>query len=126
MIRYSTNFMGPIAIQWFRDRGLTREVSHTFIHGPKAGETSVIDEIIEQYAGGRIDVYNLNPEEYHDGRTEYEVAPMHAEDWARFSHWLDHHVTQELWTLDELIQGYHTHNTEIRWASEHAPVLEKP
>ena len=61
-IRYSTNWMGPVNTQWYKDRGLTRRVTRVLtedsqLTGRKAGDSFEYDEITESYSAGRIDIY---------------------------------------------------------------------
>jgi hypothetical protein len=65
-VTYSTNWMGPISLSWYRKRGLLEEGSV---------------EPTTYYCAGRIDIRGLDPEEYWNGWDEYGVAPMHGEDW---------------------------------------------
>ena len=52
MIGYSTNWMGVINLQWYRDRGLTQRVSRTLtedskLTGRRAGDVFEYDENLE-------------------------------------------------------------------------------
>lgn len=117
-IRYSTNWCGPVSMDWYRERGLTRKVAHTFKHGPKAGETHMIDEIVTHYSAGRIDIRDSSKEGY-DGWNEYGLAPMHGEDWNALSDWLDTLETDDLWTYEQLIEYFqYQYGQEIRWAKD--------
>lgn len=125
MITYSLNWMGPISIDWYRKRGLTRKETVTItrkdiakLTGRKVGDVVEYDEPTVSYSGGRIDVYGVDPVEYYSGRLEYSLSPMHSEDWGALSHWLDHHKTSELWTYDELIDTFEKKclKRKIRWA----------
>lgn len=127
MITYSTNYMGPVNIDWFNKRGLTRKVSYVYEEGRSVypigispGDVVEYTEVTTNYAGGRIDIRGLDPEEYWGGCHEYGLPIMHAEDWGALSHWLDHHKTTELWTYDELIDTFEKKclKRKIRWADE--------
>ena len=92
MISYSTNWMGPINQKWIEEYG-------------------------DCWAAGRIDIYGVPGEDY---PLEYGLSPMHKEDWGMLSHWLDHHITLELWTLEELLETFEKKflKRKIRWAPE--------
>jgi len=126
MITYSTNFMGPISIEWYRKRGLTHKVSKVLEYGrrfyPKGlgpGDVWEYDEITTHYCCGRIDIRGLDEEENYGGWGEYGVAPMRTEDWNALSDWLDELETYELTTYEELIDQFeHYNGKSIRWADE--------
>jgi hypothetical protein len=101
VISYSTNWMGPINMQWFEERGLLKEGSV---------------EPTTYYSAGRIDIYGVPGEHY---PLEYSLAPMLGEDWNDFSDWLQGFETQELWEFEKLIACYEgASNTKIRWAED--------
>ena len=115
-ISYSTNWMGVVNMQWYRDRGLTRKVtkvleSDSKISDKKAGDIVEFEEITEHYSCGRIDVRGTG-DPYGD---EIGVPPMRSEDWRMFSEWLDPFETSIMWTLDELVSEYEKTNPPIRW-----------
>lgn len=122
-VTYSTNFMGPVSMKWFRDRGLTHEVSEVLEEGqafyPKglgAGDTWTYDEITTHYSCGRIDIRGLDPEKFYNGWDEYSLSPMHGEDWNAFGEWLDALVTDEQISYVELIERFETETGhKIRW-----------
>ena len=116
-IRYSTNWMGPVNTQWYKDRGLTRRATRTLtedsqLTGRKAGDTFEYDEITESYSAGRIDIYGTG-EPY---KPEIGLDPMHSDDWNRFSNWLDTFETDDVWELKDLVEMYERVNPKIRWA----------
>jgi hypothetical protein len=125
MITYSTNFMGPISTQWFVERGLTKKVKR--IHrsniiavskGARVGDEYEIDELTENYAGGRIDIRDDSKEGY-DGWNEYAVKIMHGEDWNALSEYLDGLETETLLDYDELINQFESqYGNSIRWAPD--------
>ena len=122
MVTYSTNWMGPINMDWYRKRGLTRRVSEVLAEGktfyPKGlgpGDTWEYDEITVNYCAGRIDIRDSSKEGY-DGWDEYGLSPMHVEDWNDFSGWLDDFETHDLWEFDDIIAQYEQErDTKIRW-----------
>jgi len=108
-ISYSTNWMGPISMDWYRERGLTKMVEHN---------TDTIEEITTYYAAGRIDIRDDSKEGY-DGWDEYGVAPMHGEDWNALSDYLDDLTTEELLPYNTLVAQFEAHyGKKIRWADE--------
>ena len=126
MISYSTNFMGPININWYHKRGLTYEVSYVYEEGRsvypigvRPGDVVKYTEITTKYAGGRIDIRGLDPEEYYNGCSEYGLDIMHGEDWNALSRWLDDFKSEEQVPYDELIALFEKdYGKKIRWADE--------
>lgn len=126
MITYSTNWMGPVNMKWYSDRGLTHKVSvvleedrRFYPKGLGPGDVWEYDEITTHYAAGRIDIRGLDPEKYWNGWDEYGLAPMHGEDWNTLSDWLDDLTTTELWEYDMLISIFEAevlNGRKIRWA----------
>ena len=123
-ISYSTNMMGPITIDWYRDRGLVKQTKETLTEKSilvqlgikQAGDVPEYNEIVTHYAGGRIDIYGVPGEHY---PLEYAISPMHGEDWNDFSGWLDDFETEDLWELDDLIGQYEQESgRKIRWATD--------
>lgn len=124
-ITYSTNFMGPISMDWYRERGLTHKVSVVLeedkIFYPKGlgpGGVWEYDEITTHYACGRIDIRGLDPEEFYNGWSEYSLPVMHGEDWNMLTDWLDDLTTTELWDYDMLISIFEAevlNGRSIRW-----------
>jgi hypothetical protein len=127
VITYSTNFMGPVNMKWYRDRGLTRKVSEVLEEGrigyPKGlgpGDVWEYEELTTHYCAGRIDVRDDSKQGY-DGWDEYGLAPMHEEDWNAFGAWLDDLTTTELWEYDMLVSIFETevlNGRKIRWWTE--------
>ena len=117
MIGYSTNWMGVVNLQWYRDRGLTQRVSRTLtedsaLTGRRAGDVFEYDEITQEYSCGRIDCRGTGLGPY---GAELGVSPMKAQDWSRFSSWLKNVETEWLWTLEELVMFYEVENPKIEW-----------
>ena len=118
-IRYSTNWMGPVSMQWYKDRGLVRTETHiqeedSKFTNRKAGDTYEIELITTSYSCGRIDIRGTD-----DPRgDELGVPPMQSEDWARFGDWLETFETDDVWTLDQLVWMYERANPKIRWAKD--------
>ena len=120
-VRYSTNWMGPVNIQWYKDRGFTKRETRTLtedskLTGRKAGESFEYDKIIIEYAAGRID---CNGEGLGPFGDEIGLAPMLAEDWGRFSRWLDTFETDDVWNLKDIVELYERENPKITWAEEY-------
>lgn len=105
-IRYSTNYMGPVHTKWFTDRGI------------KSGD--------ESWAGGRIDIYGLDRNDYYDGRGELGLPIMDGESWFKLTDWLAEYKTQEVKTLEELLSDFYADtNHTIQWASEVFKEIQK-
>lgn len=118
-VHYSTNWMGPVSLSWYRERGLLQKVERILEKDSiwtdcKKGDKLVYEEIIEHWAGGRIDVRGTgNP--YGE---ELSLPIMHGEDFNRFSDWLDTFETDFIWNLDQIVELYERANPKIRWAHE--------
>ena len=123
-VSYSTNYMGPISMDWFRERGLTHFITETVesemiskLKDLPIGATYEIETVHTHYAAGRIDIRDSSKEGY-DGWDEYAVAPMHGEDWNLLSDWLWNLTTTEVWDYEMLIsifEGEVLNGREIRW-----------
>lgn len=119
MISYSTNWMGPVSMDWYRSQGLTRIVERTITNKIiaetlkiKVGDTVPREEATVDYAGGRIDVYGtdepFNP--------EISLPIMEAKSWNSFSKWLDTYHTETVKTLNEILTDYYAEgNDPIVW-----------
>ena len=123
MISYSTNWMGPISMEWFRERGLTEMVTHvqeqdSKITDRKKGDVYEREEIVIHYSAGRMDIRDDSKSGY-AGWHEYSLAPMRTEDWNLFSDWLIDFETETLWTLDQILEEYRQDTGHvIRWWKE--------
>ena len=123
MITYSTNWMGPISLDWFRKRGLTKTVREVLEEDQtfgelKKGEIFEYEEITTYYSAGRIDIRDSSKYGY-DGWHEYGVAPMHGEDWNALGDYLWDLTTESLLPYNTLIEQFETHyGKKIRWADE--------
>jgi hypothetical protein len=123
MISYSTNWMGPINLNWFRDRGLTEKKTRVVTEdsillemGKKVGDVLEYDEITTHYAGGRIDIRGVPDEPW---GLEYGLPIMHGEDWNALSDYLGGLTTEELLPYNTLIEQFETHcGKKIRWADD--------
>lgn len=126
MITYSTNWMGPANMKWYRDRGLTRQVSEVLEEDQtfgdlKAGDTWTYEDITTHYCCGRIDIRGLDHTEYWNGWDEYSLAPMHCEDWNALGDFLDDLTTETKLNYNELIEMFENHyGNKIRWADEYS------
>lgn len=108
MITYSTNWMGPVSLDWYRKRGLLEEGSV---------------EPTTYYSAGRIDIRDDTKHGY-DGWDEYSLAPMHGEDWNDFSEWLESFQTNELWELEDIVKLYESASgRKIRWWEDKTELL---
>lgn len=103
-------------MNWYKDRGLVTTKITTLEHdsviiGRKAGDQYEVGEIIQQYSCGRIDVMGTG-DPYGE---EIGVPPMTSEDWYRFDLWLDTLETDDVWTLEQLVELYERSNPKITW-----------
>lgn len=91
--------MGPVSLQWYRDRG--------------------IDHKLQQYAGGRIDVYGVNENDYYAGKTAIGLPIMKAQSFNSLSAFLRGFTSSELLSYDALIALYYAAgNPQIEYAPE--------
>lgn len=91
--------MGPISLQWYRDRD--------------------IDPKLQQYAGGRIDVYGVSEDDYYAGRTAIGLPVMKAECFNSFSAFLRDFTSSSLLRYDDLVTLYYAEgNPEIEYAPD--------
>lgn len=124
MVTYSINWMGPISLDWFRKRGLTREVSVVLEEDQrfgdlKAGDTWEYDEITTYYSGGRIDIRGLDEEEYWCCQDEYGLPVMHGEDWNALGDFLDRLSGKKVVPYESLIMLFEAqYGRKIRWATD--------
>jgi hypothetical protein len=105
MISYSTNFMGPMSLQWYRDRGIPFVNKHT----PAT-----------MYAGGRIDVYGLSEYDYYEGKTAIGLPIMSVSSFNTFSTFLQGLKTHKLLSYDQLVELYYLAGNPI---IDYAPQL---
>jgi hypothetical protein len=118
---YSTNVMGPWDLNWYRDRNLLKNVWITVETEEVAnrrrmdiGEKYLIEEVTEQYAGGRIDIRGDTESPYGD---EYSIAPMLMEDWIAFGNFLWDLETDVQLSYEQLIERFELwYGKKIRWA----------
>lgn len=107
MIRYSTNWMGPISLDWYVKNGYTER---RMIQHPE-GHDIEVDHIVTRWAGGRIDVYGTD-EPYPE---EIGVPIMTEEDWGKFGSWLGEFKSESILTLEQLVNLYEKNNPKITW-----------
>jgi hypothetical protein len=126
VITYSTNWMGPVSMAWFRERGLTRKVTKVVeedsvlvrLGRQKAGDVLEYDEVTTHYGGGRIDIRGLDENEFYNGWGEYSLPIMHGEDFNALSEWLDEQADETLRSYEELICDFEReYGKLIRWAN---------
>jgi len=131
-VSYFLNWMGPVTMTWYEERGLTHTVERvveselirdTLRNSPKlkypdieVGDTYEITEIHTNYSAGRIDIRDSSKEGYEAWR-EYAVPPMRSEDWNRLSDWLWGFETKTVWSYEKLILAFECNVLErdIRW-----------
>jgi hypothetical protein len=118
--------MGPGAMTWYEERGLTKyvwkKVESEYVANMRTmdiGESYMIEEVTTNYSAGRIDIRDSSKEGY-DGWSEYAVPPMRSEDWAILSKWLWELETTEVWDYEMLISIFEGEvlDREIRWWKE--------
>lgn len=120
MITYSTNWMGPAGMWWYRENGFTKLTTKTLdndsaLTNRKRGDVVEYEEVTEYWYGGRIDVYGLDTEEYWCGTSELALPIMDAKSWSGFSTWLRSFESTRFYSLQELVTAYETTNPAIRW-----------
>lgn len=119
-VRYSTNWMGPVSLNWYRDRGLTKMVTRvmekdSLITHMKKGDKYTVEEVTEHYSAGRIDIRGDQYGERVDD--EYGLAPMRSEDWRLLSDWLDTVETDGVWSKEDLLHNFERFiGRKISWA----------
>lgn len=121
MISYSTNWMGPAGMWWYRDNGYSKMVSRvlekdSLVSEYKAGDTVHYEEVTEYWYGGRIDIYGTD-EMYN---SEMGLPIMDGPSYKGFSEWLEKVETDSVWSLDQLVAEYEKSNPKIRWHKEKA------
>lgn len=124
-VTYSTNWMGPISMDWYHKRGLVKyvwkKVDSEFVANLRRldiGDSYMVEEITTHYCAGRIDIRDDSKEGY-DGCDEYSVAPMHAADWCALSYWLANVETVDPWPYEILIEWFEKcYGKKIRWAKD--------
>lgn len=122
-VRYSTNWMGPVSIDWYTQRGLVRPVQLVVekdnkFTGQKAGDTIIVNDIVERYSSGRIDIRGTDGGgEFIDD--EYGLAPMVDQDWHDLSDWLDTVETDFVWAKEDLLHNFERFiGRKIAWSKE--------
>jgi hypothetical protein len=117
--------MGPISMDWFRERGLTEKKTLIVEEGSvlvelgrrQVGEVIEYDDITTYYCGGRIDIRGLDESEFYNGWDEYSLPVMHCEDWNALSDWLDEQEDETVRSYSELICDFEReYGNLIRWA----------
>lgn len=122
MVTYDTNWMGPINIDWYKERGLVEDVWKTVeteeqarIHRLDIGEKYLTPQITIHAGAGRIDIRDSSKRGY-DGWDEYSLAPMHGEDWNALTDFLMTLETETVLPYKQLINLFETHyGKKIRW-----------
>lgn len=115
-ISYSTNWMGPCGMWWFRDNGFTKTVTKVLDKDSpwsdaKKGEKVTYEDITEYWYGGRIDIYGTG--DPYGG--EMSLPIMDGPSYRDFSDWLEKFETETIWTLDQLVEEYEKTHDKIRW-----------
>lgn len=115
-ISYSTNWCGPAGMWWFRENGYTRMVTKVLekdspLTNRKAGDVVEYEDITEYWYGGRIDIYGTD-DPYGD---EMGLPIMDGPSYKEFSEWLETFETENVWTLDHIVEEYEKNHPKIRW-----------
>ena len=122
MVDYYLNFMGPVSLEWYTERGLTHTVKKVITENVrvyrkdlKVGDVFEYEEIAVHYACGRIDIRDSSKEGY-DGWNEYGVRPMTAESWSALAVWLWNLETEEVVEYDRLLEMFEEQTGhKIQW-----------
>ena len=122
MVTYDTNSMGVANLNWYKERGLTKEVEKVVGSGFIArilnlniGDTYTAVEVTQDYCCGRIDIRDSSQEGYW-GWQEYSLAPMLSEDWMALTKFLNDFETDTVIEYDDLIELFEDwHGAKIRW-----------
>lgn len=123
MVSYSTNWMGPIAMWWFKENGFTKITKKVLdkdnpFSNHKKGDVVEVEEITEYWYGGRIDIYGLPEEEYYCGKSEMSLPIMDGKSWKNFSEWLEKFETEKEWSLKEIVAEFEKEHDKIVWFKE--------
>jgi hypothetical protein len=122
-VTYFLNFMGPVSMAWYEERGLTKyvwkKVESEYVANMRRmdiGESYMVEEVTTNYSAGRIDIHDSSKEGY-DGRLEYAVPPMRSEDWAILSKWMQELETKTVLSYELLILAFECNvlGRDIRW-----------
>ena len=125
-VTYDTNWMGPVSIEWYKKRGLTRNITETLTEESalvvlgknNVGDVIEYDNITTRYCAGRIDVRDDSKDGY-DGWDEYSIAPMLEEDWSALGDWLWDLETEEQLSYDELMNRFEKETGhKIMWLND--------
>lgn len=83
--------MGPVSLQWYRDRGIP-----------------FVDKCTPavMYAGGRIDVYGLPEDEFYDGKTAIMLPIMTASSFNALSAFLRDFKSKDVLSYKEIVAAY--------------------
>ena len=107
--------MGPVSMQWYRDRGLTQKQTKIASENTMfttQGEPFTSESITTNYSCGRIDIRGIPDEPYGD---EIGVPPMLSTDWRALGDWLWDVQTISVWNLQDLVTAYEQNNPKITW-----------
>jgi hypothetical protein len=107
-------------MDWFRKRGLTEikivvQKEDSKYTDRKKGDTYELEEVTQGWHGGRIDIRGEGLGPYGD---EMSLPIMRGDCYSQFSDWLDTFETDDVWTLDQLVEMYERTNPKIIWADD--------
>lgn len=131
-ISYTTIFMFPITIDWYRERGLTelkkRTVDTDFsskLRNLPIGSEYQEEMLTTHYCGGRIDIRGLDGDVYDCGEHEYHLPPMREDSWYLFREWIEKLETEELWEYPKIIRVFEEEtNHKIDWAAVYGNITK--
>ena len=116
MIRYSTNWMGPISTRWYEERNIPYVLNKTSCNVLWGSPAVEYKDFTESYSCGRIDIYGLDESEHWGGKSEYSLGVMKTESWNLLSDYLNDYESSELVSYDDLIEDFETRSKhKIEW-----------
>ena len=112
--------MGPVNMDWYRERNLTViktvvQKEDSKLTSRKKGDIYEVEEITQQWGGGRIDIRGEGLGIYGE---EMSLPIMRGDCYKQFSEWLDTVETDNVWTLAQLVELYERANPKIIWADD--------
>ena len=112
--------MGPISPEWYEKNNIpmveTERTYSKWLSPEKAGETYLSHKPSVAYAGGRIDIYGLEGDEYYYGTSEYGVNVMTQKSWNLLTEYLEDFESLELVPYKELLEGFESETEhKIEW-----------
>ena len=94
----------------------------SFEQGKLIHDIIEVEDVTQQWAGGRIDIRGEGLGIYGD---EMGLPIMRGDSYRQFSDWLDTFKTDDVWTLAQLVELYERANPKIIWADDVFGDMEK-